>query len=319
MSTPTIGNGFINGFPQDIQWRDDFWPSMRNLKLIYSGRASRVFTIETTNQKYAMKCCMKDLYDWKSEEKILKKIHHRNIIQQLLPHETEAVIGDDIYHIQMFRQYSTALFDYSLCARKKLILATEQYKESIETTAKAVLNGLKYLSDNGIVHRDIKDENVLLDLRDLAYSVIADFEFSVSTSSTLDQGCKITGTPTYLAPEILDRIISRRKEPYSASPSEDMWSFGHLLYNSLSYTELLTFDKKKPEVSLIRRKIEVITNGESYCFPRRSDITNRKLRDLLKKILPIQSQERISAGDALEHCYFSSSITRTLYTQRSLD
>jgi len=82
-----------------------------------------------------------------------------------------------------------------------------------------ILDGLKYMHNLNVVHRDIKLENVLLD-QDGSVKLV-DFGFSAYVK---DKSLKIfCGTPSYMAPEII-----KRKE-YQGKPV-DVWSLGVVLY-----------------------------------------------------------------------------------------
>jgi serine/threonine protein kinase len=83
-----------------------------------------------------------------------------------------------------------------------------------------VCQGLKYLHDRYIVHRDIKLENLLLD--ETGTVKLIDFGFS----TVVPPGKKIKvfcGTPSYMAPE----IVARKEYP---GPCADIWAAGVLLY-----------------------------------------------------------------------------------------
>lgn len=90
---------------------------------------------------------------------------------------------------------------------------------------KQVLSGVAYLHSKGIVHRDLKLENLLLD-GDLPKSTvkIADFGLSkvFSSNATLSTVC---GSPLYMAPELL---MLDQKSAYS--PAVDVWSIGIILF-----------------------------------------------------------------------------------------
>lgn len=83
-----------------------------------------------------------------------------------------------------------------------------------------ILSGLMHCHAKGIVHRDIKLDNILLDSNKNVK--IVDFGFSVpfERDQLLKKAC---GSPSYAAPE----IVSRRQ--YSPTPV-DVWSFGVVLY-----------------------------------------------------------------------------------------
>jgi serine/threonine protein kinase len=86
-----------------------------------------------------------------------------------------------------------------------------------------ILSGLMHCHAKGIVHRDIKLDNILLDSNKNVK--IVDFGFSVpfEQDQLLKKAC---GSPSYAAPE----IVSRKQ--YAPTPV-DVWSFGVVLYAML--------------------------------------------------------------------------------------
>ena len=91
---------------------------------------------------------------------------------------------------------------------------------------KDIAEGLRYLHSKGIMHRDIKLENIMLSTRnEEKIARIADFGFSTRLSHN-EAVTTALGTLGYMAPELI------QEKPYSFSV--DVWSFGVLLYNLIS-------------------------------------------------------------------------------------
>lgn len=94
-----------------------------------------------------------------------------------------------------------------------------------------ILEGISYLHDNGIVHRDLKLENIMLmDAADFPRVRIADFGLSKSFSGG-DVLQTLCGSPQYVAPEIL-HVGAGNIQQYS--PAVDIWSAGVICYMLLS-------------------------------------------------------------------------------------
>jgi serine/threonine protein kinase len=85
-----------------------------------------------------------------------------------------------------------------------------------------IAKGLQFLHDRGIIHRDLKLENIMMtDKSKLAIPKIIDFGLAKILSKS-ETSSEPFGTIGYAAPEIL------KSEPYSFPC--DLWSLGCLLY-----------------------------------------------------------------------------------------
>ena len=96
-----------------------------------------------------------------------------------------------------------------------------------------ILKGLQYLHANGIVHRDLKTTNVLVDGHGLAK--LADFGCAKILGDLHDCNT-FTGTPAYMAPEQL--------RDGQTSVASDIYSLGAILY------EMFTGQRVRPQVPM---------------------------------------------------------------------
>jgi serine/threonine protein kinase len=95
--------------------------------------------------------------------------------------------------------------------------------DTVELAAQ-LARGLDALHGHGILHRDVKPSNVLLE-RDGA-AALSDFGLARTAESTrLTEEGQVVGTPHYLAPELV--------EGHDATPASDVYALGCVLYECL--------------------------------------------------------------------------------------
>jgi serine/threonine protein kinase len=176
-----------------------------------------------------------------------------------------------------------------------------------------LLKAVKFLHAQGVAHRDLKPQNLLLTVScadivgdtlfrppigspfsspqskdDDASIKIADFGFSrrVHTPHSLTTRC---GTPTYVAPEILKNIPHDTKA--------DMWSVGVIIYVLLVGYPPFMEDKQQD----LFRKIRC---GEYEFFEEDWIEVSEEAKDLIKNLLLTDPAQRLTAAEALENPWF---------------
>jgi hypothetical protein len=143
-----------------------------------------------------------------------------------------------------------------------------------------IANALVIAEENNIVHRDIKPDNIMLDLRGTAK--LADLglaKHSIDSRTSLTLGGSFMGTPAYMSPE-------QARDAKVADTRDDIYSLGATLYECLTgeppfqgetpyniMSELLTKPSPRPRaqrpelsrsIDLVCRKMMAKTRGLRY-------------------------------------------------------
>nr|XP_045743364.1 serine/threonine-protein kinase Chk2 [Mirounga angustirostris] len=153
-----------------------------------------------------------------------------------------------------------------------------------------MLLAVQYLHENGIIHRDLKPENVLLSSqKEDCLIKITDFGQSkiLGETSLMRTLC---GTPTYLAPEVLNSFGTA-----GYNRAVDCWSLGVILFICLSGYP--PFSEHKTQVSLK----DQITSGKFNFISEVWAEVSEKALDLVKKLLIVDPKVRFTTEEALRH------------------
>ncbi|KAL4240480.1 hypothetical protein ACF0H5_001272 [Mactra antiquata] len=250
---------------------------------IGEGTYSKVRTVERTSD--GKMCAVKIIDKYKArrdylskflprELEIILRLKHKNVIETFACFQTREFVFEII-------QYAENGDVLQLIRRRHFI-----YEQRAKPILKDALNGLKYMHDLNIVHRDLKCENILL-LKDNT-AVISDFGFSRAFESESSETfmCKtFCGSAAYASPELLRGI------PYDPKLN-DVWSMGVILYTMLCGT--MPFD----DGNATKQVQQQLSRGIKY--PSR--VTNNISEDsklFVFKILDPNTLTRPSADDLL--------------------
>jgi len=161
----------------------------------------------------------------------------------------------------------------------------------VRQLAKQLAEGIAYLHSLGIVHRDIKLENIMMtDTTEESSPKIIDFGLSKMIGPN-EKSKDPFGTLGYVAPEILLR------KPYSFSC--DVWSLGCVVYAMMSGA--LPFDSRDSK-SIITHTIESELKFEQPCWKNCSN----DFIDFLSKTLTKNQHKRPSINEILRHRWFKT-------------
>merc|ERR1719293_625147 len=92
-------------------------------------------------------------------------------------------------------------------------------EEQIATVSMMCLKALAYLHSQGVIHRDIKSDSILLAAD--GNVKLSDFGFCAQISSECPKRRSLVGTPYWMSPEVISRA--------EYGPEVDIWSLGILL------------------------------------------------------------------------------------------
>jgi len=216
------------------------------------------------------------------EISILKNLKHPNIIRLYESFETDK-------HILIVMELCTGgdLLNY-ITKRKRLS------EDMAKFVFRAIINGLAHCHRHGILHRDIKLDNILINTE--GELKICDFGVSkaIKKNELMTEKC---GTPAYIAPEIL------KTKGYKGFAS-DLWSAGVALYAILYGT--IPFKSTS-----VKDLYEIILKGK---ISFKDDISE-EARNLLMSLLERNPKKRITSAGVLGHNWMQGINPMSLFTE----
>ncbi|CAH2054886.1 unnamed protein product [Thlaspi arvense] len=207
------------------------------------------------------------------EVRLLKNLSHPNIVRYL-----GTVRESDSLNILMEfvpgGSISSLLEKFGSFPEPVIIMYTKQ-----------LLLGLEYLHNNGIMHRDIKGANILVDNKGCIR--LADFGASkkVVELATVNGAKSMKGTPYWMAPE----VILQTGHSFSA----DIWSVG------CTVIEMAT--GKPPWSEQYQQFAAVLHIGRTKAHPPIPEDLSPEAKDFLLKCLHKEPSLRLSASELLQH------------------
>jgi TolB-like protein/Tfp pilus assembly protein PilF/tRNA A-37 threonylcarbamoyl transferase component Bud32 len=210
------------------------------------GGMSRVFVAEDTTlaRKVVIKLLPPELAAavnverFKREIQLAAKLQHPNIVAVLTAGVSEGL------------PYYTMPFVEGESLRARITREGELPINDVVKILRDVLSALSYAHERGIVHRDIKPDNVLL----TKYNAqVTDFGIAKAVTASAAPGSLVTslgvalGTPAYMAPEqvVADPALDHRA---------DLYSVGAMAYEMLTGSEL--FGGRSAQATMAAQAIE---------------------------------------------------------------
>jgi serine/threonine protein kinase len=212
-----------------------------------------------------------------NEIELLKNISHPNIVQLYETLEDNSTIYLIVELIK-----GSDLFDVSD------FIGTFR-PSSVAALLTPLLNALNYLHSRGIVHHDIKPENIIVDYM-LNTLKLTDFGSAKSCSKNTEGA--VGGTLNYMAPEVL---LNMRGAHNICDKAVDIWSIGVLCYLLISGSN--PFDSKKSNENILNRIIAGKYKFQGAVW----DKVPKDCKNFIKRCLVVDPKKRATIGDLLKH------------------
>ena len=247
-----------------------------------------------TGKSVAIKIAKKELFENQSatqakslqnmlinEVSLAGKLNHPHIVSIY-----DAGLEDDLLYIVM--EYVNGITLTSLVDSE----AKPELDELISIFFKCC-NALGYASEHGIIHRDIKPDNIMvIEKYQGGYNVkVTDFGAALSTESMRKMEEGVVGTPAYLSPEMVKGLsIDQRSDIYSFGVIMYQVLSGRLPYSANSLNELMQMIVSEP-----------VTDIQSH-YP---ELPN-EYAEIVEKCIQKNPEDRYQSWDELECALISA-------------
>ncbi|XP_039069397.1 cyclin-dependent kinase G-2-like isoform X2 [Hibiscus syriacus] len=244
------------------------------------------------------------------EINILASFHHPSIV------EVKEVVVDDHDNVYMVMEYMEHDLKWLMDSMKQRFSTSD-----VKSLMFQLLEGVKYLHDNWVLHRDLKTSNLLLNNQ--GELKICDFGMARLYGSPLKPYTTKVVTQWYRAPELL---LGAKKY----SKAVDMWSVGCIMAELLAKDPLF---KGTSEIDQLRKIFDTLGVPNEKIWPGFSELPGTKANyskqrynllrkkfpaasftgsgvlsdagfDLLSRLLTYDPEKRITASDALNYDWF---------------
>eukprot|EP00928_Gymnodinium_smaydae_P073330 TRINITY_DN5654_c0_g2_i2.p1 TRINITY_DN5654_c0_g2~~TRINITY_DN5654_c0_g2_i2.p1 ORF type:complete len:381 (+),score=73.26 TRINITY_DN5654_c0_g2_i2:107-1249(+) len=153
-----------------------------------------------------------------------------------------------------------------------------------------VLAATQHVHARGVLHRDIKPDNILI--AGDGQAVLVDFDVSCYTSDVLDPRFSRAGTPGYMAPEVIVR------RPYGKS--SDLFSLGCTLY--FMFKKRPPFYTKPYSKEAVFRKTVHCKCHFDVCF----DDVSEACKGMISSLVRRTPAKRLTSEQALQHMWLTT-------------
>jgi calcium/calmodulin-dependent protein kinase I len=173
---------------------------------------------------------------FKQEADLLSKMNHKNIVK--------------VKHLIQLNRVLYMGMDCIQGGRLSNLICDKKTFTDLEASKimKSILKAVSYIHEMGIIHRDMKTANILLnDPNDLSSVKIIDFGFGDQKGTALESYDDHVGTLIYMAPEVAS------KKDYTKSV--DIWAVGIIMHLLLAGGKHPFYIKESDTVESFKKKL----------------------------------------------------------------
>ena len=199
----------------------------------------------------------------------------------------------EVYEDGTLEEYLTKVMEGK---EKKVQFSPSEERE----IARQMLEGLLHIHEAGIIHRDIKPDNILIDRRGVL-AALSDFDIAcfAEEETALGQNAFV---PLFCAPE-LAKVIDLTHREYNPKVAAactfkvDVWAMGGVLYE-LFFLERLPWDHPGREENEVEKVLARIAELHEGWIPSRH--YGHPFFPLIREMMRIDPKERLSSQEVVE-------------------
>ncbi|XP_007445574.1 LOW QUALITY PROTEIN: serine/threonine-protein kinase PAK 4 [Python bivittatus] len=205
-----------------------------------------------------------------NEVVIMRDYQHENVVEMY----NSYLVGDELWVVMEFLE-GGALTD--------IVTHTRMNEEQIAAVCLSVLKALSVLHAQGVIHRDIKSDSILL-THDGRVK-LSDFGFCAQVNKEVPRRKSLVGTPYWMAPELISRL------PYG--PEVDIWSLGVMVIEMVDGEPPYFNEPPLKAMKMIRDNLPPKLKNVHKVSP--------SLKGFLDRLLVRDPAQRATANELLKH------------------